>query len=375
MHEERFTFKDTSGAPPSKPDYWAPTIIPRGAIEREIERLADLSRPENGRRSSLIVHPRSTAPGLGLAPGVDVTINVLKPGEATLPVRRNSNQVEICLRGTGVVDAGLEHIAFDKWDVWNIPSMNTYSHRNTGNDLMVRLSYSNAPLLEKMQIHIVEEDPSDALVPGASDHAALRADESRNKMRYARDTAPNFQITDEGAWLRGYEFLVDIEVVPNKALHWPWKLVEPHVPLRPGTNQRPIMLLYNPATERRNGTTHSFFATIAGQPPNMAPRPMSSGHRHSSVAINYHLSGAGKSVVMGQVFEWQEGDLMLSAPGWAEHSHYPGPKGWAVLTVQDHPLQIGMESLIWQEEMDGPVIALGSAAGVTGFTGPRQRGD
>jgi gentisate 1,2-dioxygenase len=134
------------------------------------------------------------------------------------------------------------------------------------------------------------------------------------------------------------------------------------------------MLLYNPATERRNGTTHSFFATIAGMPPNAPPRPVGRGHRHSSAAINYWFQGAGKSIVMGETVEWGEGDLMLSAPGWAEHAHYPGPTGMAVLTIQDHPLQIGMESLIWQEDMSGPILTLGSEAGVTGYTGPRQLG-
>ncbi len=46
----------------------------------------------------------------------------------------------------------------------------------------------------------------------------------------------------------------------------------------------------------------------------------------------------------------------------------------SVYTVQDHPLHIGMESLIWQEAMDGPILALGSEAGITGYVGPREPG-
>jgi gentisate 1,2-dioxygenase len=46
-----------------------------------------------------------------------------------------------------------------------------------------------------------------------------------------------------------------------------------------------------------------------------------------------------------------------------------------VFTVQDHPAQIGMESLIWQERMDGPILALGSDAGQTGYIGPREKGE
>ncbi len=70
--------------------------------------------------------------------------------------------------------------------------------------------------------------------------------------------------------------------------------------------------------ERRNGTTHSFFATLAGKEPNRDPGPLGRGHRHSSVAINYYFLGnGGKSVVDDVTYEWGAGDLMLSAPSWS----------------------------------------------------------
>ena len=180
--------------------------------------------------------------------------------------------------------------------------------------------------------------------------------------------------SNSGARLRGYEFLTDIEVVENRPHHWPWNLVSEHLASRPGDNKRGIMLFYNPATERRNGTTHSFFTTVASTPAGTPPRPIGPGHRHSSVAINYHFRGAGKSIVGDRTIEWSAGDLLLSAPGWMEHAHYPGPEGTGVFTVQDHPLQIGMESLIWQERMDGPILTLGSDVGQTGYVGPRVAG-
>ena len=66
---------------------------------------------------------------------------------------------------------------------------------------------------------------------------------------------------------------------------------------------------------------------------------------------------------------------MLSAPSWSEHAHGIGEGGASVLTVQDHPFQIAIESLIWQEVMDGPILTLGSEPGQTGYIGPRQAGD
>src|SRR3546814_14093597 len=89
-----------------------------------------------------------------------VTINVLKPGEETVPIRRNANQLEMCIAGTGTVEVSGEDIHLEKWDIANIPSMQVYRHCNTGSDMSVRLTYTNTPLLEKPGDHYVEEDPS-----------------------------------------------------------------------------------------------------------------------------------------------------------------------------------------------------------------------
>jgi gentisate 1,2-dioxygenase len=358
--QQTFRFEDATHHLAKSPDVWPPLKVPGEAIQAEIQRLADMPMPTNGRRTSLVVHPRSTPPGLGISPGVDVTICVLKPGESTVPVRRNSSQVEMCIGGTGVVEVDDRHFSVTRWDVWNIPSMRRHRYRNTGAELMVRLSYSNQALLEKLGIHYVEENPAHSL--GEVPQGKVAA--------FNRSTSPDIPILGDGARLRGYEFLTDIEVVENNALLWPWAETSKHVSLKVGDGQRTIMLLYNPATERRNGTSHSFFATIASIPEHrpVAPR----GHRHSSVAINYHFRGRGRSVVDGQEFEWKAGDLMLSAPAWSEHAH--GVDDATILTIQDHPLHIGMESLIWQESMTGPILTLGAEQGQTGYVGPRMAG-
>src|SRR5713226_6713255 len=94
-------FVDCTGVAAPKLDLWPAIVIPKAAIEAEIETLARLPAPQNGRRSALIVHPYSKPPGLGLAPGIQVSINVLQPGERTKPIRHNSTQVNFCIRGRG----------------------------------------------------------------------------------------------------------------------------------------------------------------------------------------------------------------------------------------------------------------------------------
>ena len=160
-----------------------------------------------------------------------------------------------------------------------------------------------------------------------------------------------------------FRSLVDIDVVDSRPLLWPWKDVEQHLAKvyhrDLSYTGRHLYLLYNPATERRIGTNHCFFATMAKYPPDKIDQP----HRHSSAAINYYFIGHGKSAVMGQRLEWEAGDLHLSAPGWAVHNHGSREKGFCALTIQDHPLQIAMESLIWQETLKSPIIKLGSQTG------------
>jgi gentisate 1,2-dioxygenase len=355
---------DLSGEPASTPQPWAPIKIARAEIEAEIDRLASAPRPANGRRVSRIVHPSATAPGLGLAPGISVAVEVLNPGEEAAPLRENAHRVEIGIAGAGRIDTGDGGIALAHLDVANLPSMKPFRFRNDSGEVWARLSYSNAALLEQLGVHYAED------VREVETHAAVQVGDDA----YTRTTAPDIAIGENGARLRGYEHLVDIEVVDSRALHWPWAEVSGHLSGTLGDGKRTIMALYNPASQRRQGATHNFFVTATSMPAGRPPRPRGPGHRHASAAINYHVAGTGFSTVDGQDVSWEAGDLLLSAPGWLEHAHYEGPDGIAVYTVQDHPLHIGMESLVWQEEMDGPVLALGSEAGQTGYVGPRLAG-
>ncbi|MGE4239828.1 cupin domain-containing protein [Ramlibacter sp.] len=351
---DTFQFVEVGGSAPRVQQQWPSIIVPRSAIEAEIERLASIPLPATGRRASAISHPRNTHEVPAFAPGIDVTIHVVKPGESTPPMARSATAVDMCIRGSGVASIGPREFGVERFDVWNTPSMDPVSYRNTGQDLFVRMSYSNAPLLEKLEVHVTESSPK----PVASNESAVAEGGPR-----ARDQAESIDIGNEGAKLLGYEYLVDIDVVPSRPLLWPWAEVEKHMANVYNRDRsytgRHLYLLYNPATERRMGTSHCFFATIAKYPPDKVDQP----HRHTSAAINYYFEGHGKSAVEGQRMEWEAGDLHFSAPGWAVHNHGSREKGFCALTIQDHPLQIAMESLIWQETLKSPIVKLGSQRG------------
>ena len=366
MSEPKAKFADKSGRQtPDKQihgdhslDLWEPVVISKEDIEAEVERLAGLAHPNNGVRRSMIAHPKADDRSLGLAPGIDVSVDVLLPGERTQPVRQNSNIVNFCIQGAGSMVINAETFEFSHYDVITTPSMAVHEYVNETDDMQVRLRYSNGALLERLKIHLVDEDPP---LPGAADaEKTAAADEMEEGSESPYGT---FELTDDGGWLMPYEKLINPEPVEIKPHHWPWKKVKAELDklasLGPKYKGRRLYLLYDPVTGRTNGTTPNFFATMCIRPGGIVDRP----HRHASAALNYYFAGNGHSVVEGKRYPWKAGDLMLSAPGWAIHNHASDEGPVYELTIQDMPLNINMDSLLWQEELTGPVSLLGSQAG------------
>ena len=339
---------------------WPPITITGELINSQIERLADMPRPANGRRQVMFVHPSASTPGRGLTPGVQVTLDVLKPGEETVPVRHNSTQVNFCLRGSGTTMVGDKPIKSEQYDVWNHPSNITYRHINDGNNLHARLTYSNAALLEMMRVHIVEEDPKNTPVVTP----LVKKTEDTYKTGITDGNTPKvlqtFDIGADGAALMPYETLINPPNKVSPVLHWPWKTVKENLDKLEALGDsyvgRRLYLLFNRKTGGFNGTTPNFFATLTIRPPGIVDKP----HRHVSSAINYYFRGSGYSRVEGKRYSWKAGDLMVSAPGWAVH-HHASNAGDPVyeLTIQDQPLNIYMESLLWQEDLANPWKVLG----------------
>jgi gentisate 1,2-dioxygenase len=349
-------FVDRVGYKTPRKELWPSVVITREEIDDEIARLSELPAPENGRRQSFIVHPLSEEPGLGLAPGIRVILEVLLPGESTEPIRHNSNQVNFCIRGGGHAVVDGKRIEFQQYDVWSTPSLATYVNVNDTDQTQVRLTYTNAPLLEKLNVHYVEENPKQASADGGS---APEATEDALEALFD----DYIELGHDGAFLMSYEKLIDPDVVEQRPLHWPWQRVEEYLDKLTALGEdykgRRLYLLYNRATGRTNGTTNSFFATMCVRPPHIVDIP----HRHTAAAINYYFRGTGYSVVGGKRIPWKAGDLMLSAPGWAVHNHASNDEPVYELTIQDSPLHLAMDSLMWQENLRTPPILLGSHRG------------
>ena len=244
-----------------------------------------------------------------------------------------------------------KHVAFDRYDVWNTPSMDAYVIDNKTKARQVRLTYSNAALLEKMNIHFVDENPpAGALEPAKAQGPAENTIRTRSEPS-SSPTAPT------SCRMRSWSIPTSFR---RSRCFWPWQSVKEHLDKLEALGQsyrgRRLYLLFNPATGHTNGTSHNFFATMCLRPANIVDRP----HRHTAAAINYYFEGSGYSVVEGTRFDWKAGDLMLSAPGWAIHNHASNGAPVYELTIQDSPLNIAMGSLLWQENLSQPLAVLGA---------------
>lgn len=339
-----FTFVDATQVLRQKSKALSPIVIKKRVIEQEIERLALLPAPANGRRMSFVSNPLAGI-GNGLTPGIAVAICVLKPGEKTTPLRHNSSLVNFCIQGGGSTLIEGRRFNYRQYDVWTTPPWYAYQHFNDTDELQVRLTYSNSPLLEKLGVHIIDETPE------VDQAAEPHTDDEEVKDGSRISPYGTFPLTEDGAFLMPYEKLIDPPHVDMKPLHWPWEKVKAELDKLRALGQqyvgRRLYLMYDPATGRTNGTTNSFFATITVRPGNIVDRP----HRHVSAAINYYFAGSGYSIVDGKRHEWEAGDLMLSAPGWAVHNHASNDQSVYELTVQDQPFHIALGSLLWQESL------------------------
>ena len=349
---EQARFIDQSSRPPTS-GMWQSIVVKREQIAEVVERLMALPKPaEGGRRRSLIVHPEAVEPGLGFAPATTVAIEVLLPGEATRPERENTSQIVFCVAGSGRATVGSRVIEYAQRDVWNVPSMATYAHENTGSVPLIRFVFSNQALLERLGIYYLDRNPPEA-------------GPSRSNSAPAGNTPfSTIPVNEDGAALLPYEMLIRPKVRLSPALHWPWKRVRVELDalgrLGKEYDGRRLFQLYNPATEGLNGSNRSFSSYMALLPAGQIDIP----HRHSTAAINYYFEGSGHSIVNGKEDFWGPGDLHLSAPGWAVHHHMSFGRTY-VFNVQDQALVQSMEALLWQEDIphDGPIRLLGQEAG------------
>jgi gentisate 1,2-dioxygenase len=342
----------TPGARSRQAARWEPVALRRAELAAAIDRLLVAPRSDDDLRRVLLVHPRSS--GTGLAPGIEVSIEVLAPGEVALAPRRNSSALALQISGESDVDIDGITRTVGWRDLYSVPPFAVQRHAAVGTEPSVRIVFSNAALLEHLGAHHVVPVGDDAPLAGAHE-----VDLSvHNDGRFTR-------LGEQDAWRLEYERVIDPPWVPFHSWRWPWADVleelERMATLGERYNGRRVCVLYDPVTGRTNGTTTTLFASMCIRPAGIIDRT----HRHTAAAVNYFMDGSGWSTIDGQRVEWAGGDLVFIAPSWAVHHHASDERDVYQLAVQDNPLHLAMGSLVWQEDLREPVRLLGAEPGFT----------
>ena len=330
---------------------WEPVALRRDAVERVIDDLLAAPRPDEDLRRVLLVHPRAGT-GTGLVPAIEVSVEVLAPGETADPPRRNSSAIAVQLRGTTELTADGVTRSIGPRDTYSVPPFSIQRHVAAGVEPSVRLVFGNAALLEFLGAHHVVPADGQSPLDGATDDDLTVRNDGRVE-----------PIGD--AWRIEYERLVDPPWVPMRSWLWRWTDVvgefDRMAALDERYDGRRVCVLYDPATGRTNGTTPALFASMCMRPAGIIDRP----HRHAAAAVNYFFEGSGWSTIDGRRITWDAGDIVLLASAWAVHHHASDDRPVFQLAVQDNPLHLAMGSLVWQENLREPPRLLGVEPGFT----------
>jgi gentisate 1,2-dioxygenase len=323
----------------------APHRWPRAEIEGLADELLEGSA-ESGRRTSALVNS-DLGPNGGVSPGVDVSINVLRPGERTVPHRHTSSVVSHVARGHGHSVIGGQRVEWGPGDVFTTPGWLPHVHvAADDSEPVMRVAFSDAPLLRRLGILLHEGgDP-----------------EERLESPPTQDWDPELGARVAGTDVRilGYDDLLKPAWRPLAAQRWGWDAIkgalDPMDNGDPEYHGRRVIMLYDPVTGPSQGTVGRLlmFAGI------IAASEIHPPHRHTSVAVNYWTAGRGFSIVEGKRYDWEAGDLVIS-PAWSAHGHANDgdDTAWGVV-VHDTPLLYELGVLLWQEVLDGSIARLGA---------------
>jgi gentisate 1,2-dioxygenase len=324
-------------------------------IEQEISRLLDTS-PDGGRRSVTLASA-DTGPELGNSFAIGVGISVLSPGEASPAHRHTHSVINYVREGYGHSVINGRKLDWGPGDIFTTPGWVDHQHvAAPDSPPVVHFSYSDRPLHEKLGLSLYRDADEELLVATTELPVGVPPP----------PVAPvGEQLSPEGAQLLTYKHMLKPAAAWDEPLLWKFSAVKPHLDELDHDdeqfNGRRVVMLFHPGTGIAQGTTRTLTAFVGI----IVPGEQHIAHRHTSAAINYYTAGSGYSVVGGQKFEWEAGDLAL-APGWAPHRHAnDGDETVWGITIHDAPLLYNAGSLLWQEVLSEEIGVLGRDTGLS----------
>jgi gentisate 1,2-dioxygenase len=240
-------------------------------------------------------------PGLGgrwaTTNNLIAAVQILLPGEVARAHRHTPTAIRFIIEGSGAYTAvDGERVYMEPGDLILTPSWAWHDHGNQTKDRVVWMDGLDIPLiasLEAMFFEFYTERQVPASRPANTSHAMYgQAQLNPTWVKEKRKSSPLLLYSWQGTWealngLRGQE----------------------------GSPVDGIALEY-----RHPQTGGSVLPTMSCWIQLLRPAEHTQAHRHTGSAVYYVAKGSGTTVIDGQRFDWNKGDI-LALPPWALHEH------------------------------------------------------
>ncbi|MFB7471378.1 cupin domain-containing protein [Kitasatospora sp. NPDC056184] len=286
-----------------EPWYPQPRSVPvlwRYADLRPLVRkaLPLVTADDAGRRVVMLVNPgrRELSAAVGL---LYTGLQIMGPGEAMTAHRHQASALRFVHEGTGawtIVDG--QKLKVGPRDFAITPNSTWHEHGNESDDAPVIWQDGlDIPLVNMLDANFYEVHPELYQRPGEVVNSSLLT-YGGNLLPYGVET-----------WTRPYSPL----------LGWPWEPSHHALTrLARATGGSPydgvIMEYTNPVTGG------SVMPTMGAHLQLLRPGQATRAHRHTGSVVYTAAKGRGVSVIAGQRFAWQQGDIFV-VPSWAWHEH------------------------------------------------------
>ena len=286
------------------------TPTPQGKAQPYLWRYADL-RPHLLRSGELVSTREAERRVLMLMnPGLEgqaaatstlfAGMQLILPGEIAPAHRHSPSALRVIVEGLGAYTAvDGERCIMEPGDLILTPSWSWHDHGNETDEPMIWLDGLDLPLLKTLDVIFTEHAASEQYGVTKPDDVSTRLYHQPGLRPASADRAPRFSPLLNYKWHRTAAALA---ALPESAT----------------TPYDDLLLEYtNPYT---GGPV---LPTLGCTAQYLRPGVHTQAHRQASSSVYLVLAGSGWSVIEGQRFAWEQGDV-FAVPSWACHEHANG---------------------------------------------------
>ncbi|HEX2713180.1 MAG TPA: cupin domain-containing protein [Candidatus Acidoferrales bacterium] len=288
-------------------------------IEPLLRRTAEFMAPGRGGERRILRIANPGVPERTSTHTISVAIQYLLPGEVAPAHRHTPNAIRFMLRGQGAyttVDG--DKCVMRPGDLVLTPSMTWHDHGNEGTEPVIWLDGLDSPVVRYLEALSME--------PYAEPRQAVGVRTGVSHSRYgSAGLRPAWSDSGERS---------------GHLLHYRWEATHEALLRLAAVEASPfddVMLEYMaPATGR------SLLPTIGCYIQMLRPGVRTQKHRQTSSAVYIVFEGSGFTVIDDVRYDWEQGDVLVIAPG-ARHAHGNEGRAPAILfSIQDVPLLRGL---------------------------------